>query len=173
MRGGRSERGRHTRAAWVAALVVGLGPLPLPKADYHNVRHHDGPGEVCVLHDHLLRWHPGAGVAEDVAVLHWHWIPPAADPTGVPNSDDRPSLRAVSPDWLAPSWDEAPRLAADPSSRWATGLVPDDLAHSYALTAGPLDLDAPIRARAGPRPGIAATAFGRVPRTALLQHWSC
>lgn len=171
MRAGRAERGRGARAAWVVALVVGLGPWPLPKADFHNVRHHDRPGEVCALHEHLLRWHPGAGVAADVAVLHWHWIPPAADPRGLPDRDDAPTLHASGPDRFAPTWDDGPRLAPE-TSRWARHLAPE-LAAPGLAGATLLASDATVRARAGPSPGDAATAFGRVPRTALLQRWCC
>ena len=45
---------------------------------------HDGTGEVCEYHDHLLRWHPDAVMARDVAVLHWHWFWPGShDPSGL------------------------------------------------------------------------------------------
>jgi hypothetical protein len=63
-------------------LILSTIRVPLPQADYHNVRHHDAPGEVCVYHDHLLRWHPSADSAADVTMLHWHWVAPLVEPGG-------------------------------------------------------------------------------------------
>ena len=60
----------------IILLILSMVHTPLPQPDFHNIRHHDGQGEVCEHHDHLLRWHPGATVASDVAVLHWHWFLP-------------------------------------------------------------------------------------------------
>jgi hypothetical protein len=74
MRSGRSSHHRDFRCLRIALLILGLVPIPLPQIDFHNIRHHDGPGEVCEFHDHLLVWHPDAGLSEDVAVWHCHWL---------------------------------------------------------------------------------------------------
>src|SRR6516165_9514795 len=63
-------------------LILSTIRVPLPQADYHNIRHHDGPGEICAYHDHLLRWHPSADANDDVVLLHWHWVVPLVDFTG-------------------------------------------------------------------------------------------
>lgn len=99
------------RALGIMLLIPGLLHVPLPRADFHVIRHHHGPGEVCPKHDHLLRWHPQAGDGDEVAVLHWHWLLPrsageadsVADPSipvahaddGDPNSLDQASGRAI------------------------------------------------------------------------------
>ena len=64
------------RLLGIVLLIPGLLRIPLPQVDYHNIRHHDGAGEFCPYHDHLLRWHPTASQNEDVAMLHWHWLVP-------------------------------------------------------------------------------------------------
>ena len=84
------ERGRivahDRRGFWRRAASMGIGILilslvhvPLPQADYHNIRHHDAPGEICGYHDHLLRWHPSADHDDDVTMLHWHWFVPIVE----------------------------------------------------------------------------------------------
>ena len=68
-------------------LILSVVHVPLPQADYHNIRHHDAPGEICVYHDHLLRWHPSADLDDDVTMLHWHWFVPVVelgDRLGIP-----------------------------------------------------------------------------------------
>ncbi len=69
-------RRRGLRRLAIGLLIASIVHVPLPQADFHNVRHHDAPGEVCPLHDHLLRWHPAADVDDDVAIVHWHWFIP-------------------------------------------------------------------------------------------------
>ena len=61
-------------------LILSAIHIPLPQADYHNIRHHDAPGEICPFHDHLLRWHPAATSDADVALFHWHWFVPLVQP---------------------------------------------------------------------------------------------
>ena len=86
------------RTLGISLLILSLVHTPLPQPDFHNIRHHDGPGEVCEHHDHLLRWHPGAGVARDVAVLHWHWFLPADPGTDPPaEGSGRRSTRTSPP----------------------------------------------------------------------------
>ena len=87
----------------IGLLILGLLHVPLPQPDYHNVRHHDAPGEVCGYHDHLLRWHPDAGQASDVAVLHWHWFLPDSGPA---DTRDGAAIQAHVVGWDAPT-DEA------------------------------------------------------------------
>jgi hypothetical protein len=99
----------------IALIILSLSHTPLPAPDYHNVRHHDGPGEVCEHHDHLLRWHPHAGIASDVAILHWHWFVPNEGSSGSNPSNKAPALHAHIADWLAPNWDEnQPSVASTP-----------------------------------------------------------
>src|SRR3954452_18321557 len=85
-------RRRETRSLGIVFLILSLVHAPLPQPDFHNIRHHDGPGEVCDHHDHLLRWHPGAGVARDVAILHWHWFLPTSEPSYGAAPVDQPAL---------------------------------------------------------------------------------
>ena len=40
----------------ITLLILSLVHAPWPQADFHNVRHHDEPGQVCEHHDHLLRY---------------------------------------------------------------------------------------------------------------------
>jgi hypothetical protein len=86
----------------IILLIPGLLHVPLPQADFHIIRHHHGVGEVCPQHDHLLRWHPRADEAEDVAVLHWHWLLPQALDLAL--SGSAPFLHAHVADSLQPEW---------------------------------------------------------------------
>jgi hypothetical protein len=99
----------------------------LPQADYHNIRHHDAPGEICPFHDHLLRWHPSAASDADVALLHWHWFVPLAeseDPTPG-DGDDRqgPFVHAHFSDWPAPDWLDEPVISPDVRGRLIDALA--------------------------------------------------
>ncbi len=102
---------RRLQRLTIAVLLLGLGHLPLPVADYHVIRHEDGPRQVCRLHDHLLRWHPEARGSVEVATLHWHWLPPVSlpedsSPEGSPRIDSHAhELPEMTPD-------AAPRLAS-------------------------------------------------------------
>ena len=116
---------RGLRILGIGILILSTIRVPLPQADYHNVRHHDGPGEVCVYHDHLLRWHPWADSADDVAMLHWHWFAPLAEPgAGRPGGDDEhrapgsgPALHAHLGDWPEPDWTGGPLIRPDARGR--------------------------------------------------------
>lgn len=161
---------RETRGLGIILLILSLMHTPLPQPDFHNIRHHDGAGELCEHHDHLLRWHPGAGLAEDVAVLHWHWFVPTSEPAETP-SHDGPALHAHVSDWFASSWDTAPRVVPDSSSRL---IVRPPL---HLLSTAPADLAGlgwalALPARPGPsRPHTSgATA---APLNSLLQRWVC
>jgi hypothetical protein len=163
-------RRRGARGLGIVFLILSLGHTPLPQPDFHNIRHHDGPGQVCDHHDHLLRWHPGAGVARDVAILHWHWFLPTSDPSGPP-SDDRPALHAHVADWFASTWDDGPRVVPGTHSQ------PISRAATLAWTAPCLDLPAALGAPAvrGPCPFTppGATAAPGVRLTSLLHRWLC
>src|SRR5437870_4630597 len=95
----RSDHHRRMRCLGIGLLILSLGHTPLPQADFHNIRHHDGPGELCRYHDHLLRWHPDAALADDVAVLHWHWVLPAPGWPGADACGESAGLHAQVPDW--------------------------------------------------------------------------
>lgn len=166
----RPDRPRRLRLLGIALLILGVGHVPLPRADFHNIRHHDGPGEVCGLHAHLLRWHPDADAAVDVALLHWHWAPPDA-PQG---SDHGSVARLTAPDWMGMSPDEAPRWAPTPPPRLIDRPVaPTSPIASILAFVEPRHAWASMRA--GPRTAHAfgATFAPRVSRNALLQLWTC
>jgi hypothetical protein len=153
-------------------LILSLVHTPLPEADYHNIRHHDGPGEVCEHHDHLLRWHPKAGSAEDVAVLHWHWFLPAAERSDVGTENGGKAIHAHVVDWTLSTWDDGPQLLPDSQSRFHRIL-----ATSFATldpAALPADLNAAAcTTRSRPAHGFGATFAPGVSRASLLQRWDC
>jgi len=121
----RSSRRSGTQVLGIAMLILGLFRVPLPQADYHNIRHHDGAGEICPHHDHLLRWHPLAGGEKDVAVLHWHWVLPRAESSGEssdtglgwPHPVSSPRLHAFFADYLAFDWSGTPAVRPAPMGR--------------------------------------------------------
>jgi hypothetical protein len=151
-------------------LILSLGHTPLPSADYHNIRHHDGPGEVCPYHDHLLAWHPDAKVAEDVAVLHWHWFLPLPGGSNAP--DGRSGILSRVPDWSSLTWTDNPQVAPESRVRFVGRAMVDDptLASLPIMVAVPL-----VQVRAGPRSShtFSATFAPRVRLTSLLQRWVC
>jgi len=171
------RRPRHHRARvlGIALLILGLAHAPLPRADFHNVRHHDAPGEVCEHHDHLLRWHPDAGQAEDVAILHWHWLLPSSDPAEAGHSGTGLALHAyVAGDGEATSPESGPVVAPETASRLVAPAPPALLlSFDAAIPAHPVD---GIGLRDGPRPAVrafGATFAPRVSFSAWLQRWSC
>src|SRR4051812_19560803 len=113
----RWPRHHRARVPGITLLILSLVHAPWPQADFHNVRHQDGPGQVCEHHDHLLRWHPDAGQAEDVAVLHWHWFLPSSGPVEPGHSGPGPQLHAHVAGWDASAPDSGPTVVADRSSR--------------------------------------------------------
>ena len=169
----RFDRPRPLRSLGVALLILSVGHVPWPRADYHNIRHHDGPGESCPFHDHLLRWHPdsgsGSGAAEDVAVLHWHWAPPT---TALSDNADLPSARAQVQDWPGVTWDDAPHLASPAPVRWmdtpaASGLAtPDPAPEVLAIATLP-------RAGPGALRDHHTTFTSGISLTVLLRRWTC
>jgi hypothetical protein len=172
MRPRRPTRRRDVRRLGIALLILSLVHTPLPQLDFHNIRHHDGPGEVCEHHDHLLRWHPGAGRAADVAILHWHWLLPDSAPIDVTPSGGGPALHAHVPDWQGATWDEGPVVVPDARSR------PLDRPAAGPLAAMSLDLPAGLATPGrdpDERPPLAfgATFAPRATLTSLLHRWVC
>jgi hypothetical protein len=112
-------------------LALGLLRVPLPQADFHNIRHHDGTGEVCPHHDHLLRWHPRASQNDDVAMLHWHWfLPQSQEGDRSPGSSDEQNnpasglaLHAYLADCLEPDWNADPVVPPDGRGRPLQSIV--------------------------------------------------
>ncbi len=107
----------------VALSALSLIHIPLPQADFHNVRHHDGPGEYCPFHDHLLAWHPTADTNADVSLLHWHWFVSLEDMGGNTRAADShhgpgpgPSMHAQQGEGPAFDWSASAALCVDQSS---------------------------------------------------------
>ena len=120
----RTER-RGLRILGIGILILSTIRVPLPQADYHNIRHHDAPGEVCVYHDHLLRWHPSADSAADVAMLHWHWFVPLVEPgTGRPGDDQE--HRAPDRDRRCTPTSAIGPNRTGPARRWSAPIPADD-----------------------------------------------
>ena len=161
----------RNRLAGIIALILSLVHGPLPQPDYHNIRHQDGSGEVCDHHDHLLRWHPGAGFASDVAVLHWHWFLPNGETEVLGIDSDRPAIHAHAPDWDGMVGDRLV-ISADTSIRFDPRLSIDLLALS-SLDSLPVDFqfgDRLIRESWNASRAISARG---VSVQALLQRWAC
>jgi hypothetical protein len=161
-------------------LILSAIHIPLPQADYHNIRHHDAPGEICPYHDHLLRWHPTAATADNVALLHWHWFVPLVQPGAVqPGGDDEhrapgsgPALHAHLGDWPAPDWRSEPVIR--PVSR---GRFLEQLALGL-FGAGSGSISARLAAVDPGPPSVSSNpatepAGLRAPRIALFQRWNC
>ena len=177
-----SRRNGHCsglRILGIGIVILSVIHVPLPQADYHNVRHHDGFGEVCDHHDHLLRWHPSADSDADLTLLHWHWFLPLLEPANPhKRSDDDhhrpgsgPALHAhvgdglVPDDWrgeslvqMAGAWKVIDRLALDVSSM------------SAERPPGGSGMDPPggvLAGRDSPAAGV------RAKRAAIIQRWNC
>ncbi len=164
----------HDRARWlgITLLILSLLHAPWPQADFHNVRHQDQAGQVCEYHDHLLRWHPDAGQADDVALLHWHWIMPSPLPMDTNHSGEGPALHADIGDWAATSADQAPVIVPDRSSRSLELAAPCSL----AIEAAPFALAADwpdLRDGPGTFRTFGATFAPRISLASRLQRWSC
>lgn len=166
----RRALGKAVRLVGVTMVILSVVHTPLPQPDYHNVRHHDAPGEVCEYHDHLLRWHPGAGVASDVAVLHWHWFLPSESGEGAPSADGA-AIHAHVPAWLASTWDDGPQVAPDTASRILDRPAPCVLEWPLTAALPVLGVDHPSGIRRGA--GSRATIAPAVSIPSLLQRWDC
>jgi hypothetical protein len=162
------------RTLGVMFVTLSLVHTPLPRPDFHNIRHHDAPGEVCEFHDHLLRWHPGAGVASDVSVLHWHWFLPSEPEPGDNLARGVPAVHAHAPDWQTATWESAPPLA--PAGLTSSRLIPRP-------GSGPFDFlivpSASAFLAVTHTPGMPSTLASRatiapgVGLFALHQRWDC
>jgi hypothetical protein len=166
---------RPARTSWIRGLGMGLlvaslVHTPMPWADFHNIRHHDGPGEVCRFHDHLLTWHPDARLADDVAVLHWHWYVPT--PAGTRGMNDPVGIQARVPDWSGLTWTDAPQVAPESRVRFIGRALDETIAMAAMPAAAANSL---IQVRAGPRSphAFSATFAPRVSLALLLQRWIC
>jgi hypothetical protein len=153
--------------------------VPLPQADYHNVRHHDGAGEVCEHHDHLLRWHPTAESDADVALLHWHWFLPlleVADPHQRSDDDHHrpgsgPALHAHVGDGLVPDdWRSEPLLQTAGTWQLIDQLALDGSVATAGAPFASWSADAPAGVLTGqtfPVDGL------RAQHAATFQRWNC
>ena len=162
----------------VALLIPGLLRVPLPQIDYHNIRHHDGPGEICPYHDHLLRWHPTASQNEDVAVLHWHWLVPQAVQAGAPADRDHdgqtpasPSLHAYLPDCVEPDW-QSDMVIRSEGRRGSHDLASHRAGCVLAANAAS-DCRAEPSATGPPIPCGDAPGIWERGRLALVERWNC
>ena len=169
----RWPRHQRARALGISLLILSLVHAPWPQADFHNVRHQDGPGQVCEHHDHLLRWHPDAGQAEDVAVLHWHWFLPSSEPVEPGHSGIGPQLHAHIAGWDAPASDSGPIVAADRSSRPIDPPSPSPRLASMAVPFALPGRDAGPPPRPGPVHSFGATFAPGASLASWLQRWSC
>jgi hypothetical protein len=164
----------------IGMLILSVIHVPLPQADFHNIRHHDGPGEICLHHDHLLRWHPAADSNDDVSLLHWHWFVPAIElgnPNQRANDDDQrpgtgPALHAHVGDGLRPDdWRAEPVLRPDSRGRLLGQLVPGHFSTGSPQWSVPVAADGDSRPFAGHLRGHGDGL--RAARAALSQRWNC
>jgi hypothetical protein len=175
----RTER-RSLRSLGIGLMILSAIHIPLPQPDYHNIRHHDAPGEICPYHDHLLRWHPRAAANEDVSLLHWHWFVPLVEPGARPpgGDDDRhaprsgPALHAHVGDWPEPDWTGSPVIRPDGRGRLLDRLTLSSFgaASGYVSGASATDTFQPGLFSACPPGGVALL---RAARTSLFQRWNC
>lgn len=163
---------RRRRILGIALAILSLVQTPLPQPDFHNIRHHDAPGEVCEDHDHLLRWHPNARLADDVAVLHWHWYLPSGSTDEAGHDGQGPGIHAHRPWWPSSAWDEGPRITVDTASQVSSHLAQSPLDLVASLSPPGWMSDAPA-ALARSHCGPGATLARPESLTALLQRWTC
>jgi hypothetical protein len=177
LRGGTRHLG--ARALGIGILILSVIHIPLPQADYHNIRHHDAPGESCPYHEHLVRWHPSADRADDVSLLHWHWFVPQVapgdpqHPDGEPRSPvSGPSLHAQVGDWPEPDWTGEPVIRPDGRGRLLehlalglSGACTSDLSGSV-----PTPSSAPGSGSASPPGGAGALRAAPIVR---FPRWNC
>jgi hypothetical protein len=172
-----SKRG-GLRSLGIGVLILSTIHIPLPLADYHNIRHHDGPGEICLHHNHLLRWHPSAGTNEDVSLLHWHWFLPLVEPGAHrPGTDEErpgpgPAMHAHLGDWPEPDWSGPPVIRPDGPGRFLENLA-------LGLSGSCSGYLSAHLALLNPESGLFSTGRPddvgdvRAARLALFQRWNC
>jgi hypothetical protein len=151
--------------------------VPLPQADYHNIRHHDAPNEVCLYHDHLLRWHPSAHSDDDVALLHWHWFLPLVDRDQRADDESQDAgsharLHAQFGDWPEPDWRGEPVIRPDSRGRLLEQITLRLSVASSTCLSGQLS---PLGVESGCffSHDLSAADGARAARIALIQRWNC
>lgn len=169
------DPGWKLRVGAIAWLIVAIVRPPLPVPDYHQIEHHDGPGQVCEYHEHLLRWHVEARHAPSPTVLHWHWVVFQPLRGGVADSDSPlPVCHGQNVDWLAPTWTESPQITSSrstlPLARFAAPGH-DGPSPSSGLLPHRIDPSPPQRAPAAFARALRATSSP--PSLASLQRWTC
>ncbi len=176
----RPPRRLRTQLPGIALLILGLFRVPLPQADYHNLRHHDGAGEICPLHNHLLRWHPRAASEKDVAVLHWHWVLPQPQGSGErpdtgpawPHLAPSPRLDAFLGDCLALDWSATLAVRPAPIGRSLLGFPSSPSApHVTASFSLAVCSISPAVLTTGAR--SCSQGALRAELLGLFQHWNC
>ena len=172
-----SQRVRKTRTFGIMCLALSLVHSPLPWPDFHNVRHHDGTGEICANHEHLLRWHPDAKLAEDVAMLHWHWFVPLDGGSVPANGHDGLTLHASAPEWPCGSLCEHRNSVSTPCeiTQALTGVI-RTLTNPDVATIFSLQPDPPPKLRLGAASLLtcySATFRAHASLPTLLQRWTC
>lgn len=171
---GRTANRRGGSRGLIALIVLALSHAPLPVADFHTIAHHDAPGEVCELHDHLLRWHPDAGNSESVAVLHWHWLSPLDFPWQTAASDRFPAIHAHAGEAAIANWNADLSIVPEPSEAARIDL---SIRHQLVFVISACDLiGAGEEPRAGPpaAPQAYSATFGESGRLIkLLHHFTC
>jgi hypothetical protein len=164
----------------IGIVIFGVIHVPLPQADYHNIRHHDGPGEVCPYHDHLLRWHSSATDNADVALLHWHWFVPQGElgdrHERAGDADRGPVsgllLHAHMANSLVPDWPGEPVTQCDARYRLLDQLTLTSSTESSALNSGELAVfDLMSRRRCADRRESGGPL--RAAQMAIFQRWNC
>jgi hypothetical protein len=153
-------------------LILSLFHVPLPQPDFHNVRHHDAPGEVCEHHDHLLRWHPQATGAEDVSILHWHWFLPTATGLDLSGAGESLAIHAHVADWDAPTLQVGHPVVSQVSVRIHDTAKPI-LWQIDSLSPPSSELSIPIRSGSFQIHAFSATFAPQTSLACLLQRWSC
>lgn len=167
------RRGRFIwgRRLGLTLVILSLAQVPLPVADFHAVRHLDGEGQVCPMHDHLLRWHPSED-GSAVPVLHFHWAPfSRAVPSGAATGG--PALHADLPDPADSLRDDLPKLGAETSARPAVERPLSPLPAEPILEPGVGLLRALSHGRPAAAPNFGATFSPLLPSSARLQRWIC
>jgi hypothetical protein len=167
---------RSAQLGWrrlgIGLLILGLLHVPLPQPDFHNVRHHDAPGQVCEHHDHLLRWHPDAKQSEDVAIFHWHWILPNYTPSDLSGPGEGSAIHAHVADWDAPTVEVGvPVVNQAPGRLCDAAFAP--LPASLAFL--PIDIAAPAPHHVGV-PAVRAFGATFAPHASLpclFERWAC
>ncbi|WP_422927761.1 hypothetical protein [Singulisphaera sp. PoT] len=103
------------RRLWVVLAILSVSHVPLPVADFHDLQHNHGQGQICSLHNHLLLWHASdEGPGRPVFHVHWVLLSKPAFVSGARG----PVFHADSPNPFDHKLsDDLPKLAAEASRR--------------------------------------------------------